>query len=162
MPMAIPVYERLLARQKEEGFGGREDYVFQPQHADNRDYAMRQLHRQFDQLLKITNLKKDGRGEPRSLYSLRHTAIMFRLLHADGLDLLTLARNARTSVEIIDRFYANYLTGEMNVRPLQSHRLRGMEEHTEELREEIVGGPEGEEAPARTVKKRAKGGRKSD
>jgi hypothetical protein len=33
-------------------------------------------------------MKKDARGEPRSLYSLRHTAIMFRLLHADGLDLL--------------------------------------------------------------------------
>ena len=36
-----------------------------------------------------------------SLYSLRYTAIMFRLLHGKGIDLLTLARNARTSVQLI-------------------------------------------------------------
>ena len=161
MPMAIPVYERLLARQKTEGFGRPDDYVFQPQHAENRDYGMRQLHRQFDQLLKITDMKKDARGEPRSLYSLRHTAIMFRLLHADGLDLLTLARNARTSVEIIDRFYANHLTGEMNVRPLQSHRLKGMEQHAEELREQITARPATEQDPAENAQKGKKRGRKS-
>ena len=162
MPMAIPVYERLLARQKNEGFGKPDDYVFQPQHKDNRDYAMRQLHRQFDQLLKITNLKKDARGEPRSLYSLRHSAIMFRLLHADGLDLLTLARNARTSVEVIDRFYAHYLTGEMNVRPLQSHRLQGMSEHTENLREDIARGPPESAKPIKTPRNVKKGVEKSD
>ena len=162
MPMAIPVYERLLARQRTEGFGGPEDYVFQPQHGDNRDYAMRQLHRQFDQLLKITSLKKDARGEPRSLYSLRHTAIMFRLLHADGLDLLTLARNARTSVEIIDRFYASHLTGEMNVKPLQSHRLEGMEAHAEELKEQIAGGSVERPSPTNPTQKMKKRGRKSE
>jgi len=35
-----------------------------------------------------------------------------------------LARNARTSVEMIDRFYAKPLTGEMNVAMLQSRRPR--------------------------------------
>ena len=56
------------------------------------------------------------------MYSLRHTAIMFRLTESQGLDLLSLARNARTSVEMIDRFYAKHLTAEMNVELIQSNR----------------------------------------
>jgi hypothetical protein len=118
---AIDVYDSILKRQKDEGFGKPEDYVFQPQHT-NRDYAMQQLYRQFDYLLKISNLKTDVLGEPRTLYSLRHTAIMFRLTESQGLDLLSLARNARTSVEMIDRFYAKHLTAEMNVELIQSNR----------------------------------------
>jgi hypothetical protein len=39
-----------------------------------------------------------------------------------GVDTLTLARNARTSPEMIDRFYAAPLQGEMNVGELQSKR----------------------------------------
>jgi hypothetical protein len=118
---AIEVYDTIVKRQKKEGYGAPEDYLFQPQHI-NRDYAMQQLYRQFDYLLKITNLKNDPLGESRTLYSLRHTAIMFRLTESQGLDLLSLARNARTSVEMIDRFYAKHLTAEMNVELIQSNR----------------------------------------
>ena len=118
---AIEVYESILQRQKSEGFGRPDDFLFQPQN-ENRDYAMQQLHRQFDYLLKITGLKKDALAESRTLYSLRHTAIMFRLMDSQGLDLLSLARNARTSVEMIDRFYAKHLTAEMNVELIQSTR----------------------------------------
>jgi len=118
---AIEVYESIVRRQKQQGYAKPDDYVFQPQNS-NRDYAMQQLYRQFDHLLKITNLKKDALGESRTLYSLRHTAIMFRLTESQGLDLLSLARNARTSVEMIDRFYAKHLTAEMNVDLIQSSR----------------------------------------
>lgn len=38
------------------------------------------------------------------------------------LDLLTLARTARTSVEMIDRFYASSLTAELNRDKLHSFR----------------------------------------
>lgn len=58
----------------------------------------------------------------RTLYSLRHTAIMYRLLFGEGINTLALARNARTSVEMIDRFYAKPLSGEMNIAMLQSRR----------------------------------------
>jgi hypothetical protein len=118
---AIEVYDSIVKRQKKEGYAGPDDYLFQPQNT-NRDYAMQQLYRQFDYLLKITDLKKDPVGESRTLYSLRHTAIMFRLTESQGLDLLSLARNARTSVEMIDRFYAKHLTAEMNVELIQSNR----------------------------------------
>jgi hypothetical protein len=48
--------------------------------------------------------------------------LMFRLLFGRTVDTLTLARNARTSPEMIDRFYAAPLQGEMNVGELQSKR----------------------------------------
>ena len=67
-------------------------------------------------------LVKGPSGEERSLYSLRHTAIMYRLMFGDGINTLALARNARTSVEMIDRFYAKLLSGEMNIDMLQSKR----------------------------------------
>ena len=63
-------------------------------------------------------------GQERSLYSLRHSSITFRLLYGQGIDLLTLARNARTSVEVINNHYASTVTGEQNIALLQSRRTR--------------------------------------
>ena len=57
------------------------------------------------------------------LYSLRHTAIMYRLLFGGDINLLTLARNARTSVAMIERFYAAQLEGQLVVNEL--HQRRG-------------------------------------
>jgi integrase len=53
---------------------------------------------------------------------LRHTAITFRLIYGGNIDLLTLARNARTSVEMIEKFYASTLSAEMNISLLHSKR----------------------------------------
>ena len=83
---------------------------------------METMRRQFDKVLQIADLKRSPSGEPRTLYSLRHTAIMFRLTKGEHIDLLTLARNARTSVEMIERFYAKPLQAEMNIAQLQSRR----------------------------------------
>ena len=47
---------------------------------------------------------------------------MFRLLYGASIDTLKLARNARTIPEMIDRFYAAPLMGEMAVAELQSKR----------------------------------------
>ena len=49
---------------------------------------------------------------------------MYRLLYGEDIDVISLARNARTSQEMIDRFYASQLTGEDNVGMLQSRRKR--------------------------------------
>ena len=61
-------------------------------------------------------------GSARTLYSLRHTAITFRLLYGRKIDLLTLARNARTSVEMVEKFYSSNLSAEMNIDLLQGNR----------------------------------------
>ena len=123
MPWAVKVYERICRRQEVELGRPVEptDYVFMTQ-AKSRDNAIKSLARQFDIVLDATGLKVSNVGEPRSLYSLRHSSIMFRLMFGRTVDTLTLARNARTSPEMIDRFYAAPLQGEMNVGELQSKR----------------------------------------
>jgi integrase len=80
------------------------------------------IDRHFKKLLEYCDLRYGVRGQTRTLYSLRHTAITFRLLYGKGIDLLTLAKNARTSVEMIEKHYASELTAEMNVGMLHSRR----------------------------------------
>jgi len=106
MPKAVECYEQLKQHHLATGQIGKEhddDYVFLPQYKTNRAYALKQLQRQFEILMWDTKLGKGVAGEERTLYSLRHTAIMYRLLFGDGINTLLLARNARTSVEMIDR-----------------------------------------------------------
>lgn len=121
--LLMRVYERVKQRNELIERAGPEDYVFMPaQGKDARDNALKLLQRQFDALLDLTGLKSSPSGDPRTIYSLRHSAIMFRLLYGGGIDTLKLARNARTSPEMIDRFYAAPLMGEMAVAELQSKR----------------------------------------
>lgn len=121
MPNAVPVYEKLLKAGKEAGYGNPDDFVFMPKYK-NRTFVIRNLGRQLRVVLRSAGLYESASGETRTLYSLRHSAIMFRLIKGKDMCLLTLARNARTSVEMIDRFYAKHLTAEMNVDVLQSMR----------------------------------------
>ena len=122
---AVQVYEAALAQARAQGFGGADDYVFLPAERD-RAYALAVLGFWFKWVMREAGIEtEDTWGRPRTLYCLRHTAIMFRLLYGQGIDMLTLARNARTSVQMIERFYASALSGEMNVTMLQSRRKLG-------------------------------------
>jgi integrase len=119
---AVQVYESTLAQAKLDGFGGPDDYVFLPAEQD-RNYALAVLGFWFKWVMREAGVApEDAMGRLRTLYCLRHTSIMFRLLYGQGIDMLTLARNARTSVQMIERFYASALDGEMNVVMLQSRR----------------------------------------
>jgi len=46
------------------------------------------------------------------LYSLRHTSLSYRILYGAEIDALNLARNARTSPEMLHRFYLSKLENE--------------------------------------------------
>lgn len=120
MPVAVLIYNRLLSRQKANGFGKPDDYLFLP-HRKSRKYAHEIIRRQFRIALQKAALLKGPNGDERCLYSLRHTAIIMRL-QKGNVDLLTLARACRTSVEMIDRFYASSLTAEANRDKLFSFR----------------------------------------
>lgn len=61
----------------------------------------------FNNVLAETNLKVDREGQSRTAYSLRHTYICFRLL--DGADIYQIAKNCRTSVEMIEKYYASHI-----------------------------------------------------
>lgn len=118
---AVTVYKSIVKHYAPLKLANPDDYIFMPQYRD-RHYAHVILSTFFNWVLSETGLKKGAHGQDRSLYSLRHSAITFRLLYGDGIDLLTLARNARTSVQMIEQFYASQLSGEMNITMLQRKR----------------------------------------
>lgn len=108
MPRAAIFYKALRDLRIKAVKAGKkdiaEDYLFAPDHA-NRAYAYQTIARQFEVVLHQTGLKETAEGDTRSLYSLRHTSIMFRALYGGILDPIKFAKNARTSVEMLDRFY---------------------------------------------------------
>lgn len=118
---AVRIYEQLKCYMTIKNLAKQEDYLFLPEIQD-REAAIYLIGKYFRQLLDVTKLRVGNLGQNRTIYSLRHTAITFRLLYGQGIDLLTLARNARTSVEMIERFYASELSAEMNIDLLQSRR----------------------------------------
>jgi hypothetical protein len=119
---AVSVYERLLAWQRSQGWGRPDDYVFLPEQRD-RGQALESLGWQFKHVQTVAGVGDNtANGQRRTLYSLRHTAMTFRLLYGRRVDLLTLARNARTSVEMVERFYSSNLAAEMNIDLLQGRR----------------------------------------
>ncbi len=63
--------------------------------------------RMFNALLEEEELKFDRDGRPRTAYSLRHTYICMRLM--EGADIYQVAKNCRTSVEMIEKFYAAHI-----------------------------------------------------
>jgi integrase len=119
---AVVVYERVLAWQLKHGFGRPDDYVFLPDHP-NRSLVLEAYRWQFNFVQQAAGIGVNAaNGQHRTLYSLRHSAMTFRLLYGRKVDLLTLAKNARTSVEMVERFYASNLTAEMNIDLLHGKR----------------------------------------
>ena len=57
--------------------------------------------------MKELDLKTDREGQSRTFYSLRHTYICLRLM--EGADIYQIAKNCRTSVEMIENFYASHI-----------------------------------------------------
>jgi integrase len=73
----------------------------------------------MNSVLDELNLKFDRDGQRRTAYSLRHTYICLRLM--EGADIYQIAKNCRTSVEMIEKFYAAHIkntldTAAINVR----------------------------------------------
>jgi integrase len=123
LPPAVFVFEKLLAHQQARGYGRPDDYVFFPEES-NRRLVLDITGWAFNWILKNLGIKAGPHGTDRTLYSLRHTAITFRLIYGASIDLLTLARNARTSVEMIDKFYASTMSAEMNIGLLHGRRTK--------------------------------------
>jgi integrase len=64
-------------------------------------------HELFKTILDEENLRFDREGRPRTAYSLRHTYICLRLM--EGADIYQIAKNCRTSVEMIEKYYAAHI-----------------------------------------------------
>jgi len=64
--------------------------------------------KQFNAILEENDLKFDREGQRRTAYSLRHTYICLRLM--EGADIYQIAKNCRTSVEMIEKYYASHIS----------------------------------------------------
>ena len=110
---AVAIYEELREHHKSLGFDKPHDYVFFPE-LKNRDYAMDVMGRLMRNILDDTSLRRDKGGKVRTLYSLRHSALMFKFQHGNT-DIYTLAKNALTSVAMLEKHYLSHVQSEMRV-----------------------------------------------
>ena len=132
MPNAVKPYKRLLARplpglyqskpvqlptgeaddapeREEVRFPQPTDHVFPGNHI-----------KLFNGVLKRAHLKKDRDGNRRTAYSLRHTYICMRLM--EGADIYQVAKNCRTSVEMIEKFYAAHIKNTLDAAAINVRR----------------------------------------
>ena len=102
---AVKPFQRLVERNKPQPT----DPIFPKTH--------RQL---FNTILDEEGLKKDREGQPRTAYSLRHTYICLRLM--EGADIYQIAKNCRTSVEMIEKYYASHLKNSLDAAAINIRR----------------------------------------
>jgi len=76
----------------------------------------------FNAILEEEKLRVDRDGRPRTAYSLRHTYICLRLL--EGADIYQIAKNCRTSVEMIEKYYAAHLKTQLDASAINVMRPR--------------------------------------
>jgi hypothetical protein len=107
----VALYSEICRYNK--GLTAPDDFVFFPR-LTGRAHAQAVMAKQFNEVLSRAKLKVGQTGVSRTLYSLRHTCLMNRVTNGVPYDLLALARQARTSPEILNRFYLSHLTAEMN------------------------------------------------
>lgn len=106
---AVMPYKRLLKRPKPARYinekDNKTDNITLPQ---PHDEVFPGNHiKLFNNLLKDNGLKFDRDGQARTAYSLRHTYICLRLM--EGADIYQIAKNCRTSVEMIEKYYASHI-----------------------------------------------------
>lgn len=80
-------------------------------------------HRQlFNNILEEEELKIDRDGQRRTAYSLRHTYICLRLM--EGADIYQIAKNCRTSVEMIEKYYASHIKTNIDAAAINVRKVR--------------------------------------
>jgi integrase len=76
----------------------------------------------FNAILDELKLKTDREGQRRTFYSLRHTYICMRLM--EGADIYQVAKNCRTSVEMIETFYASHIKNTLDAAAINVRKAK--------------------------------------
>ena len=114
--IAADIYKkRILERNSKPN-----DFLFFNNYS-NRDSAANAVSRNFKVLVEHANLEQDQFGNTHTTYSLRHSSLCFQILKTGGNDLFGLAKNARTSILMLEKFYLSHLSPQM---PLFTKSLR--------------------------------------
>jgi integrase len=82
----------------------------------------------FNGILERAKLKRDRDEKPRTAYSLRHTYICMRLM--EGADIYQIAKNCRTSVEMIEKFYAAHIKSTLDAASINVRRPKPVAKRT--------------------------------
>ena len=117
MPEAVGAYARIRQRSGNDPSA----YLFVKDRA-SRDGALARMRKSFAELLSASGLEHDQFGSKRVIYSLRHTGLSLRIIEGDKVNPILLARNAGTSVEMLERFYLSRVTPQDDLQNLQSKR----------------------------------------
>ena len=113
---AVRPYERLLQRAKP-----KKDEHGNAQYPQLADIVFPGSHvKMFQNLLEREGLRRDRDGKNRTSYSLRHTYICMRLM--EGADIYQIAKNCRTSVEMIEKHYAAHLKNSLDASAINVRR----------------------------------------
>jgi integrase len=135
MPSAVRPYERLRDRPKpvvtetrrerqrrrREGGDAPAPLPAKPILPEPTDHVFPGNHiKLFNGVLARTKLKCDRDGNRRTAYSLRHTYICMRLM--EGADIYQVAKNCRTSVEMIEKFYASHIKNTLDAASINVRR----------------------------------------
>jgi len=130
MPSAVRPYERLRDRakaiegnrRKRTGAWGASEPP-KPDYPQATDPVFPGNHiKLFNGVLARAKLKFDRDGNRRTAYSLRHTYICMRLM--EGADIYQIAKNCRTSVEMIEKFYAAHIKNTLDAAAINVMRPR--------------------------------------
>ena len=99
------------------------------------DALFPKTHRElFNSILDEEGLKFDREGNRRTAYSLRHTYICLRLM--EGADIYQVAKNCRTSVEMIEKHYASHIKNRLDAAAINVRRTRpSRKRHQRDLEE---------------------------
>lgn len=130
-PMVVVPYERLLNRPKKMKIGKARErnrkrnprLLPTPEFPQPTDHVFPGNHiGQFNCLLENSELKLDRDGKARTAYSLRHTYICMRLM--EEADVYQIAKNCRTSVEMIEKFYAAHIKNMLDAAAINVRRSK--------------------------------------
>lgn len=123
---AVRPFERLKTRPRPDGGPGRAGSRKESgewQQPGPTDLLFPKWSRDlFNAILDEEKLRVDRDGRPRTAYSLRHTYICLRLL--EGADIYQIAKNCRTSVEMIEKYYAAHLKTQLDASAINVMRPR--------------------------------------
>jgi len=135
MPAAVDYYQRLLNRETPESMRARKEAERQGIKLEAKlpqpnDPVFPGNHiKLFNGVLSRTKLKVDREGNKRTAYSLRHTYICMRLM--EGADIYQIAKNCRTSVEMIEKFYAAHIKNTLDAASINVMRSRAARQPNE-------------------------------
>ena len=128
---AVRPFERLRDRKRPATEDGRTICRFDPDTPDEgklrlpgpKDRLFPMTHHDlFNTILDELDLKLDREGMRRTAYSLRHTYICLRLM--EGADIYQIAKNCRTSVEMIEKYYASHIKNSLDAAAINVRRSR--------------------------------------